>query len=272
MPLQHTHEHEEQPAPRSAFPPSAVQETPLETAPVPPSVSNVASDAPRYDAAAVKQIIALAEQMQTHHRQTLTPDEIEALGHEVGVEPQFIRRALAQIHAPTPAPILQQKSPQSRQKFAAMRVEAFAFRLTRKQGRLLIVPLALYLMALPYTLGRIDLGDRQSILTPVLLYLLVPSVLALYLGGKGKSYRFGALVGALMGLLCVASLLLSTASINHYTPSLDEITRLSSIWISGGAALGLSGVAAGKVIRAIRSTRPRTKRRLRMRLVLETAE
>ena len=34
--------------------------------------------------------------MQARHRETLTLDGIQALGHEIGVEPEFIARALAQ--------------------------------------------------------------------------------------------------------------------------------------------------------------------------------
>jgi class 3 adenylate cyclase len=55
------------------------------------------ADAPRYDAATLGKVAALAARLQSRHQETLTANEIEAIGQEVGLEPGFIRQALAQF-------------------------------------------------------------------------------------------------------------------------------------------------------------------------------
>ncbi len=260
MPLQHSQANEEQPAPlRTIAPQEAVQEV-LPLAAAAPNML----DTPRYDAAAVKQIIALAEQMQTHHRQTMTPHEVVALSHEVGVEPEFIRRALAQMASgtavSTTASTTASSPSQTSQAVAQTRVETFPFQLTRKQRRLLAVPVVLYLLLLPFTLGLINLGDSTNNSTALLMYMIVPTVLALYLGGKSKSCRFGALLGVVTGLTALVSIAINNVAAHHYSAPPGELLNLFAVWVGAGLVLGASGAAA------------RTGRRLRIRVGVELTE
>ncbi len=51
----------------------------------------------RYDAATQEQIIALAARLQREHQETLSGAELEAIGEEAGLDPEFVRRATEQI-------------------------------------------------------------------------------------------------------------------------------------------------------------------------------
>ena len=54
---------------------------------------------PRYDAATLKKVTSLAQRLQAEQRDTLTAREIESVGAEVGLDPAFIRSALAHLEA-----------------------------------------------------------------------------------------------------------------------------------------------------------------------------
>lgn len=51
----------------------------------------------RYDAEMQQRIIALASQLQNQHQGTATAAELESIAAEVGVEPAFVRAAIAQL-------------------------------------------------------------------------------------------------------------------------------------------------------------------------------
>ncbi len=243
MPLQHSHE--EQPAPlsssRTITPLDAPQEMQSETPVIPVN----SADAPRYDAATVKQIIALAEQMQTHHRQTLTPEEVEALGHEVGVEPKFIRRALAQMSASTTSTASTTASDTLQH---VANVKPSLFPLTQGRSMLLMAPLVAYLFLLPYTWTRIDVTYHASSSTDLFLFAILPAALSLYLGVKGKSRRFGALVGALSGFICLGSMSINIVAHHHYMGSPVQILASFAVWMAWGLAFGFGGAAARKLM------------------------
>ena len=60
--------------------------------------SAVASEQ-RYDQETVQRVISVASMLQARHQETLSAEQIEAIGAEVGLDPRFVRRALAQVHA-----------------------------------------------------------------------------------------------------------------------------------------------------------------------------
>jgi hypothetical protein len=53
----------------------------------------------RYDRTTLDRVMNLAERLQAEHQATLTAREIEDIGKEVGLDPVFIQRALAQVTA-----------------------------------------------------------------------------------------------------------------------------------------------------------------------------
>ncbi len=70
----------------------------------------------RYDAAMQQKVIALALRLQQEHRETLTAAQIEEAAEEVGLEPEFVRRAIAEISAePTAQKAAKARKPAARQ-------------------------------------------------------------------------------------------------------------------------------------------------------------
>lgn|GEM_PF-913302 len=51
----------------------------------------------RYQPALLQQVTTLASRLQDEHRETLTAQQMEAIGAEVGLEPAFVRKALDQL-------------------------------------------------------------------------------------------------------------------------------------------------------------------------------
>jgi class 3 adenylate cyclase len=51
----------------------------------------------RYDPAVLKKVVNLATRLQNRHEETLTESQIEAIGREIGLDPAFVRQALAQL-------------------------------------------------------------------------------------------------------------------------------------------------------------------------------
>ena len=59
---------------------------------------------PRYDMAELAKVTALAQRLQARHGDTLTAAEIESIGVEVGLRPEFVRDAIRQVCAPCTPP------------------------------------------------------------------------------------------------------------------------------------------------------------------------
>jgi len=57
-------------------------------------------DERRYDSATLRKVVNLATRLQNRHEEMLTEAQIEAIGAEIGLEPAFVRQALAQLSAP----------------------------------------------------------------------------------------------------------------------------------------------------------------------------
>ena len=64
-----------------------------------PLVSQQTTEEPRYDAETLRKVTALAQRLQAQDRETLTAQEMEQIGAEVGLNPNFMRKALAQVTA-----------------------------------------------------------------------------------------------------------------------------------------------------------------------------
>jgi hypothetical protein len=59
--------------------------------------------AARLDRATLRKVTALAARLQSQHRETVTVAEVERIGAEVGLEPAFIRQAVALVAAESAA-------------------------------------------------------------------------------------------------------------------------------------------------------------------------
>ena len=58
-----------------------------------------ASSESRYDAQTLSRVVALAQQLERHREETLSVQEIENIGAELGTNPAFLRQALTQVRA-----------------------------------------------------------------------------------------------------------------------------------------------------------------------------
>lgn len=217
---------------------------------------------PRYDTETVQQVIALAGQMQTHHRETLSRVELEALGAEVGVEPEFIRRALAQVEGKKAGPV--QTAPTSLRQNSAVVVPVSP--LTRQQWIATFLPLVVYtLFLLPEAFRWV----RFPYWAPVLIYLVLPTLLAFGMGAAGKSKRLGALGGSVAGITTLLFLLVPQIlavvrhgiSLSLYFPN-KTILSLFTTYVIAGVVLGVSGAVARKVV-------PKLRKGKRLRIVID---
>ncbi len=225
MPLQHLHEHEEQPAlPRLMPPSSAVQETPPENLPLPTFGSAQSAQSAQF------------------------PDT----GSSSNAYKSDRRTSSAS---------------------SASSMRVLWRHLTPQQRILLTMPILVYLLLAPVTFGWIDLGFHDAGLTGVLLYLIAPTVLAVYLGVKSKSRRFGTLTGVLTGFMAVLSGAIHSTVGFHYVSLGGAQINILAQCLTVGAILGVGGAFVGGMIRKPRSqTTRRIKRRLRVRVVMENAE
>ncbi len=75
----------------------------------------------RYKPETLQKAVELASRLQLEHRETMTAQEIEDIGREVGIEPAFIQQALAQLVAQASKVKVQQPvaDPQKREAVAA---------------------------------------------------------------------------------------------------------------------------------------------------------
>ena len=222
----------EEPASAYAAAPSLTETPPgseVVSAPAP-----VSSNAPRYDAETVQKIIALAEKMQTQHRETLTAGDIENLGRDVGVEPEFVRRALAHIEKAQMQPVLVSAGTRRRE---VSRRSLSLSRLTRRQRATVLVPVALYTVLMPLIMETISPSDNAA----NLLYVFLPAALAFCLGIKARSKLAGAFGGLLLGLSAVFGLLMNSFYNGRPLPTTGEFFSVLLIFETVGFLLGLGG-------------------------------
>jgi class 3 adenylate cyclase len=91
---------------------------------------------PRYDVGTLRKVAALATRLQGQHQETLTAQEIVAVGAEAGLKPAFIRQALAQLTAEQPRPLAAQPSkPEFWSRFAAFTIPLWWGALAAAAGR-----------------------------------------------------------------------------------------------------------------------------------------
>lgn len=228
-----------------------------------PGVSEPTHDGPRYDAAAVKEILARAEAMQARHRATLTPDAIIALGQEIGVEPEFVKRALAQTEAQASA---LRTHASARQQTRRKQVVLSGRALTRRQWGAALVPAALYLMLFPFTLFSSTLNMNLSSDVFVWLFIVFPAFLALCAGRAGKSIRVGIIGGGLLGVAVTFSLLVVQAFHHLPMPSLGEVLPVLALFAGSGMVFGATSAGLYRMISCP------ARKRLRVRFVVESEE
>lgn len=92
--------------------------------PLPHSGPVPAAAEERYDAETLRKVVSLAERLQAQQRETLSAADIEQAGAEVGLQPEFIRRALAQVREQQAAEAARTAAPQAARQRGARRQRA----------------------------------------------------------------------------------------------------------------------------------------------------
>lgn len=174
----------------------------------------------RYDARTQQKVIALASRLQDERRETLTAQEMEDLGQEVGLEPHFIRQALAQLptkkRAETQASLVPKPPAGSRTEFRSVLI---AF----------LLPLIWGILA--------RIGSPNPVLAQFYTLISPPALACLqgFLTGKKR-------VGLAAALALIASLLPTTAVADYGSMAINSPALFFLFFIAPLAALlGVAG-------------------------------
>lgn len=189
----------------------------------------------RYDTATVQKALTLAQQLQTRHRETLSADELEALGSEIGVEPEFIRRALAQMEAQTKSA---NEAVPNRYKRVLQRA---AKPLTQRQQVIAITPAVSYLLLMPLTFPWVTAYYASVNGRLYLLYLALPLILSFCAGVYGNSKRGGTLAGVLLGLVSMLFVAIIDENGGKPLAHFERFYLLLGVWLGCCAICGLIG-------------------------------
>jgi hypothetical protein len=149
----------------------------------------------RLDADTVRRVIDRAAELQKAHLETVSTDQLEALASEVGISPEFVRRALSETETAVASEPTQQMVTVRRK---VVRKKAPLAGLAAKDIRTALTPGILYALfagiAVNTTLGHNNGAD-------VILLLVQPLILTAYFAQKQPHRRMGALVGLSYGML-----------------------------------------------------------------------
>nr|WP_309693243.1 hypothetical protein [Armatimonas sp.] len=200
----------------------------------------------RYDAKKLQQVVELATRLQHQHHETLTAAQIEQMGEDLGLSPEFIRKALVLVEEEEiQQPQLSQQSMEPR---ARVHTEFSTKRLSRQTIRKVLLP-ALAITPLVWVIGPILADAMRSDFNPVLELIIqgtmvvVPALAALFAGGSTRSRRAGLLGGAAVGLISWIGFLLSMIPSGLPTNYLSIMFIGLVLYLGGGSALASLAVA-----------------------------
>ena len=197
------------------------------------SQQQFSSPEPRLDADAVRRVIDRAAALQQAHLETVSPDQIEALASEVGINPEFVRRALSEAEN---EPITETRTKVVRRKIVRKKAPLAA--LSARQVRTALTPGAVYAVFAGLAItGFNSFGDRN--VAEIILLMIQPAILVVYFGAKQPHRRMGALVGMGMGMLPILASAM-TGGIRNMP------VAVGLIYGPMLAALGFSAAAARK--------------------------
>lgn len=200
----------------------------------------------RYDAKKLQQVVELATRLQHQHHETLTAAQIEQMGEDLGLSPEFIRKALVLVEEEEiQQPQLPQQSVESH---ARVHTEFSTKRLTRQTIRKALLP-ALAITPLVWVIGPILADAMRSDFNRVIeliilgIMVVVPALAALVSGGSTRSRRAGLLGGAAVGLISWIGFVLGIMPSGLPTNYLSMMFIGLVLYLGGGSALASLAVA-----------------------------
>lgn len=152
----------------------------------------------RLDAETVKRVIDRAATLQQAHLETVSPDQLEALASEVGIDPEFVKRALGEIET---EPVAEMKTVRRivRRKVARKKTEIAG--LTARQVRTALTPGAIYALFAFFVMLNFNGYNGGRTGAEIVFLLLQPAILTVYFAQRQPHRRMGALLGLSLGLL-----------------------------------------------------------------------
>ena len=190
----------------------------------------------RYDHETVQEIVNRASRLQSQHADTLSAQQIETIGAEVGVDPVFIRRALALMEEEQrgPVTITERLSHQN----APLTARGVLQPLTSR-GKWIATVVPLSYGVLTYV-GFSTNGGNHSEITNTLAFVLGPA-LAVALGAGLKNRRLGALSGGLVG----ASIMAAAIARFGGGPA-NQALPMIAMFVGAGTTIGVVSASIAK--------------------------
>lgn len=190
----------------------------------------------RFDSQDAQRILELASRLQQRHVESVSAKQIEQIAAEVGIAPEFVRRALTMLEATPTAPEPVEARLDRLDDVLALPATAPTATITQEVLRQALAPSALlgfFDGALAMALSR---GGEGS--GPGHLLLMALPALALIQGWRAKEGRLGALSGATLGGMALLGLLMGSLVIHPPGPRVDDLVPLLLAALGGGATLG----------------------------------
>jgi len=186
----------------------------------------------RYDHDAVQKVVDLASRLQSQHAETLTAQQVETIGEEVGVDPVFIRRALALMEEEQSTEVV--RTAQPAQLHAPLTGSSNLTPLSSR-GKWIATAMPFAYGALSYV-GFSSHDSNRSEIEWALCFVMAPT-LAVILGAGLKNPRLGTLSG---GLIAVSMWVAAILAHGGAVPSAQELPLIVTFLVSGMTIGGVS--------------------------------
>lgn len=160
----------------------------------------------RLDADTVKRVIERAAKLQQAHLETVSPDQLEALASEVGIDPEFVRRALSEPESETAVESVE--APKHVRRIVRRKVartKTTIDGLTARDVRSALAPALLYGAFAGLAMATFQNHWDQRSTAEVILLMIQPAILTIYFAQKQPHRRMGALVGLGLGMLPIVA-------------------------------------------------------------------
>jgi hypothetical protein len=226
------------------------------------------NDEKRYDAKKLQQVVELATRLQHEHHETLTAAQVEQMGQDLGLSPEFIRKALVLVEEEEARTV--SAPPVRQQVYAAPPVPTqmhHTGRLSKQAIKRALLPGIIY--GVPACLLAFLVTPLQRLYpnaVPMFLIsslIVLPPLLALVTGGLQRSRRAGVLGGVAVALAAWLGFVVSSLR-SRYIPTNNFDICLMALLIGLPAGAALGGI--GALLRRWWDSRPASEEENRHRV------
>lgn len=189
----------------------------------------------RYDSGTVRRVLARASELEQQEVETLSAPQIEALGRELGLSPDAVRRALGEVTGGYRTQI-------SSVNTALRPLSVREMLLTPLPGVVYGACVAAFILLAPGGFSMFDLSTNSlTVFALQFLFYWLPPALALWLGWRRRDWRLGLATGVFIAY--VAQYAGPTALSIKSGFSMNGEYLMTTLW---GAAAGAVGGFLGK--------------------------